>query len=212
MTLRSLSTAMVIFICAGLGAAQGKWVTFHATADAFSIQTPLPLTQDGGKGQDDGRRYYASDEHGTYLYVFSDPSKEPHQIAQIVEFAKAQGAVISVTKPQTSPLHFKDEFGYWHTIASANAGSRIFIVQAVSTDEDSPLAKRFVSTFKAEVMDTTPPGPMTEAPPAEPSAGSLQLLPPDETVPGTGSGNGLGSGSGTRSGKGVGSGIGSGTG
>jgi hypothetical protein len=212
MTLRSLSTATLLFICAGLVAAQGKWVTFHATADAFSIQTPFPLTQDGGKSQEDSRRYYASDEHGTYLYVFSDPAKEAHQIAQIVEFAKSQGAVISVAKPQSSPLHFKDEFGYWHTIASANAGSRIFIVQAVSSDEDSPLAKRFVSTFKAEVMDTAPPGPLTEAPPAETIVGSLEPLKPDETGPGIGSGKGVGSGSGFGTRIGNGSGIGTGTG
>src|SRR4051812_20187124 len=105
MTVRSLVVLFALLTAAIAVAGQGKWVTFHATADAFSIQTPLPLTQDGGKGQDGGRRYYASDEHGTYLYVFSDPAKEPHQIAQIVEFAKAQGAAISVTRSQSTPLH-----------------------------------------------------------------------------------------------------------
>jgi hypothetical protein len=204
---------MVLFICAGIGTAQGKWITFHAAADAFSIETPFPLAQEGGKSQDDARKYYASDEQGTYVYVFSDPAKDARQISQIVEFAKSQGAVISIAKPQSSPLHFKDEFGYWNTISILNVGSRIFIVQALSSDEDSPLAKRFVSTFKADVM--TPRTQITQASLAETPAGALEPLKPDETGPGKG--NEMVSGSGTsysiRAGNGSGvAGYGTGTG
>ena len=208
---RSLYVSLVLLIAAGAAAAQGKWQTFHPAADAFSIETPFPLTQRGGDGKDEGRKYQAGGGD-TYLYVFSDPAREAHQAATIVEFVKSQGQVLSISRSQTSPLEFKDEFGYWHTIATVNNGSRIFIVQAVSADEASPVAKRFVSTFKAEPSYTASTDASPEPPPAEVREATLQLLPPDEGGPGTGSGSGSGIGSGLGSGTGFGTGSGSGIG
>ena len=102
-------------------------------------------------------------------------------------------------------MHFQDEFGYWNTIAGVNTGSRILVVQAVTLDESSPIAERFVSKFKAG-LSTEEAGDPTPAP----TDGTVQILPPDDVGPGIGSGSGSGIGSGTGSGAGIGSGVGGG--
>ncbi len=185
--------------------AQEKWETFHPPADAFTIETPFDLSQRGENGKDDSRKYYAS-KGDTYLYVFSEPSHEAHQAATVEEFLKSQNRHLSVGKTLSSPLHFQDEFDYWHTIVSIDTGTRTFVVQAVSLDEDSTIAERFVSTFKlgSPGEPNSPVGPPT----APAAAGPLQLLKPD--VAGPGSGTGIGSGSGAGFGTGTASGIGTG--
>ncbi|MEO6655539.1 MAG: energy transducer TonB [Pyrinomonadaceae bacterium] len=171
------------------------WQRYQPTADSISVEVPFAMTSRGGADEKSWRKYFGHDEK-TWLYVFSDTTRDAYRIGTIIRFADSQGQKVKIGKSLGQPIHFKDEFGYWHSILSINTGSRIYLVQAVSSTEHSEIGERFLSSFKIlQKADSTAAVPMPEIPPSD----QVTTLP---TVRGQGSGRGSGNGNGSGVGSG----------
>lgn len=185
------------------------WEKFESPVEEFTVETPAAF-QISGDAEPKSSRSYVARVDDTFVYVFSDPVREPRYYSTINGFLKDWGKTIAEEKPETTPktISFDDKFGYYQRAIIIRTAARIYVAQAISKKVDDPIAKRFISSFsigdkRLTELAATVPEALKEMGASAPSKAS-------GVGPGAGTGSGSGSGAGSGRGSGIGSGIGGG--
>jgi TonB family protein len=192
--------------------AQGglEYRSYEGIADGFSVLVPFAMNVRGDAGSNDSRKYYG-DGNATWVYVFSEPSKELSSIKTVKRFVESNGQAFATGGDFKHPstVSFKDSFGYWQKVVAFNSNGRTYVLQAVCAGMLDPIGDRFISSFK---FDHAIPAPEYKTKVEPVPDDQIRLTPPTPAGPGIGSASRGGVGSGIGSGQGSGQGNGTGSG
>lgn len=158
MRLRILSLALMLCITSALSFAQAptstllrpNWRNFQPAIEEFNIEAPIGLARIGQGDAKSSRKYFGS-INGTYLYVFSDPTRSPNNFCVVEGFVKASGHELPRDNKDPVRLIFQDQFGYWQQIVLLESENRLYVAQAVSKDEKDSVANRFISSLTLDL-------------------------------------------------------------
>jgi TonB family protein len=200
-------TAFVLCSCFAAAAQNSvTYKSFDGAADRFSVEVPFELNVRGDADNLSGRKYYGAGL-GSWVYIFSEPSKRLDDIKTVKKFVESNGHAFAIGSDSKHPqkLSFKDQYGYWQNLVAFNSNGRTYVLQAVSYGILDPVADRFLASlrFTGEV-----PAPDYKARVEPIRDDQLTLMPPSSG----GGGIGSGTGSATPISVGVGNGAGSGVG